>query len=140
MRDIREDLRQRLTKIAAQRGELQSRLSWLNEMENHIKAALEYERFHSESDQTNLFVEEPAEGEHSVISQFIRETLSDLNGRTLDELKLAAQQRGLEFGEKNPGRVLHFALVGMKQGGIVHRDPEGRWRLLNASGVQATVM
>jgi hypothetical protein len=136
MRDIREDLRQRLMKISAQRAEIQARLEWLNEMEAHVKAALEYERVQAESDQVGLFLEEPSDSERSVTSQFIHEVLSDLKGRTLDELKAAALRKGLTFGEKNPGRVLHFALVGMKQGGIVDRDSDGRWRLLDrTSGV-----
>lgn len=130
MRDIREDLRQRLVKITAQRAELQTRMGWLDEMEAHIKAALEYERAQAEFDQASLVFDEPSNGEHSAIAQFIRDILSDLKGRTLDELKSAAQHRGLPFGEKNPGRVLHFTLVGMKQSGIVDRDTDGRWRLL----------
>lgn len=131
MRDIREDLRQRLVKISAQRAEFQARLRWLDEMEEHIKAALEYERAHSELDvdQVSLFPEIAPEGERTATAKFIRDALSDLQPKTLDELKAAAERRGLIFGNKNPGRVLHFALVGMKQGGIVDRDHEGRWWL-----------
>lgn len=134
MRDIREDLRQRLMKITAQRGELRARLAWLDEMEGHLKAALEYERGQAEFDQTGLLFDEPVEGERSATALFIREALGDLRAHTLEELKASAHQRGLAFGEKNPGRVLHFALVGMKQGGIVDRDSEGRWRLTESGG------
>ncbi len=139
MRDIREDLRHRLTKIAVQRGELRSRLAWLDEVEAHIKALVEYERAQVEFDQPALFTDDSLEAEQSAIGKFVREALSDLRPRTLDELKATAQERGMAFGDKNPGRVLHFALVGMKQNGIVDRDTEGRWRLLSESGEQAVM-
>jgi hypothetical protein len=136
MRDIREELKQRLSQIEYQRATLRSRMVWLDEMETHIKAALEYEKMHSDPGQANLFSEEPLGVERSATGRFIREALSDLRPKTLDELKLAAEQRGMMFGEKNPGRVLHFALVGMKQSGIVERSAEGRWRLLTKPGTE----
>lgn len=54
------------------------------------------------------------------------------SGRTwsLGELKDAATLRGLRFDDgKQPGRVLHFALIGLAQRGIVEPTPTGHWRL-----------
>jgi hypothetical protein len=130
MRDIREDLRQRLTRIGLQRAELQQRLAWLGDVQEHIKAALEYETRESDTDQSMLFSEfgEP-EPDRSPLAQFLREVLSDLRPHTLEELKTAATARSLDFKGKNPGRVLHFALVGMAQSHLVESLGSGTWRL-----------
>lgn len=128
MRDIRDDLRQRLVRIGLQRAELQARFEWLGQVEGHIKAAIEYETSQAENDQSMLF-SEPSVSDHSPLGQFVREALSDLKPRSLDELKNLAASRGLDFREKNPGRVLHFTLVGMAQNNLVERLASGDWRL-----------
>lgn len=136
MRDIRDDLRQRLTKIGIQRGELQARLTWLARMQEHIEAALEYETTLSDN-QAMLFSEHVGElNRSSSLAQFIRESLADLRPRTLDELKIAANAKGLDFKDKNPGRVLHFALVGMAQSNLVESLGGGVWRLRQQSIIE----
>ena len=52
--------------------ELQARLTWLGQMQEHIKAAIEYESSQSENDQSMLF-SESAESDRSPLAQFIRE-------------------------------------------------------------------
>ena len=116
-------------KISLQRGEMQNRLIWLGEMESHIKAALEYEIAQAENDQSVLFAVDAGEIERSPVATFIREVLSDYRPRSLDDLKNQAAARRLDFKGKNPGRVLHFALVGMAQSGLVERLAGGDWRL-----------
>jgi hypothetical protein len=129
MRDIREDLRQRLTRIGIQRGELQARLTWLAAMQEHIEAAIEYEAAQSDN-QTMLFSEHAGELDRgSSLARFIRDVLSDLRPRSLEELKISATSKGLNFNGKNPGRVLHFALVGMAQSNLVESLGNGVWRL-----------
>lgn len=131
MRDIREDLRQRLQAIALQRGELQARLGWLDKAEAHVLGLLEYEKYQAQRQQEPLFTdaELPAEEERTETAQFLREVLADGRPRTLEELKKAASDRGLNFEGKNPGRVLHFALLGMAQNGIVEMVSKGVWHL-----------
>lgn len=130
MRDIREDLRQRLMRIGIQRAELQQRLVWLGNVQEHIKAALEYEISEADTDQSTLFSDlgEPG-SDRSPLAQFLREVLSDLRPHTLEELKTTATARALDFKGKNPGRVLHFALVGMAQSHLVESLGSGTWRL-----------
>lgn len=130
MRDIREDLRQRLQSIAAQRGEMQARLQWLDQAETHIKGLLEYERIQAELNQEPLFAEpiRPDE-DRTEIAQFLRDALADGAPRSLDDLKKAAAVRSINFHEKIPGRVLHFALLGMAQGGVVEMVDKGVWKL-----------
>lgn len=136
MRDIREDLRQRLQSIAIQRGQLQARLAWLDQAEANIKGLLEFEKMQVDADQQVLFEQEPPVGEEerSAIARFLRDVLMDGRPRTLDELKQAAFTRGLAFGDKNPGRVLHFALLGMAQSGIVEMVGKGIWQLGRGNG------
>jgi|SRR5471030_2712600 hypothetical protein len=135
MRDIREDLRQRLTMIAAQRGQLRAKLSWLDEAEAHIKGLLDYEHVQAEMEQPFLFDAFSEETERSPVAQFLRDALADLQPKTLDELKARALARGLDFKGKNPGRVLHFALVGMAQSGLAESLGSGSWRFNNQTRI-----
>jgi len=131
MRDIREDLRQRLVSITLQRGQLQARLRWLDDAEAHVKGLLDYEKMQAQMDQQPLFSEEelPTDTERSEVALFLRDVLADGRPRSLDELKKHAATRNIEFGEKNPGRVLHFALLGMAQSGIVEMVDKGVWQM-----------
>ncbi|MBZ5580333.1 MAG: hypothetical protein LAP40_27575 [Acidobacteriia bacterium] len=131
MRDIREDLRQRLQSIALQRGELQARMEWLDKAEAHVRGLMEYEKYQVQTQQEPLFSQDqlPAEGERTAIAQFLREALADGRSRTLEELKKSAAVRDVNFEGKNPGRVLHFALLGMAQSGVVAMVNKGVWQI-----------
>ena len=49
----------------------------------------------------------------SVLSQVLLDTLKSKSGTaSLEELKEAAVLRGIPFGDKQPGRVIHFAVLG----------------------------
>jgi len=43
---------------------------------------------------------------------------------------VSAVERGVPFGEKQPGRVIHFAMLGMAQHNLVAREENGRWKLV----------
>jgi hypothetical protein len=112
------------------RAELQQRLAWLGQVQEHIKATLDYEIQDAEGIQSLLFMEGADEVERgSPIATFLREVLSDFRPRSLDELKVMAGSRGIDFKDKNPGRVLHFALVGLAQNKMVESLGNGVWRL-----------
>jgi len=64
---------------------------------------------------------------HTALSSFILESLRD-RGKTTETLKAETKKAGISFGQKKPGRVLHFALLGMAQHGVVERV-NGTWRL-----------
>jgi hypothetical protein len=135
MRDLREDLRERLRAIAIERGALQNRLQYLDTLETQTKGILDYEtarvRAEHAADNPALFPELDSLGEKegSELSQFLRDILSDGNPRSLEDLKQAAHVRHFKFGDKNPGRVLHFALLGMSQNGLVEMVERGVWKL-----------
>ncbi len=48
---------------------------------------------------------------------------------SLEEIKDAAEEAQFDFKEKSPGRVLHWALVGMAQGGSVEKVND-RWQIV----------
>jgi hypothetical protein len=45
----------------------------------------------------------------------------------LDEIKGEIAKTDYDFGEKKPGRAIHFALLGMGQTGDVERQDDKRW-------------
>ena len=106
---------------------------WLDRVEEQVKGLLEYETVRMRlagRDQAALFPEDqPTERERSLLSQFIRDALNDGTPRSLEDLKRIAQDRGMDFGGKNPGRVLHFGLLGMAQNNLVEMVEKGVWRI-----------
>jgi len=133
VRDLREDLRQRLQALALERATLSERLAYLDQIEVQTKNLLEYEVMRIQAGsaaQQGLFTDtQIADSQRSDLSLFLRDALSDGTPRPLGYLKRAAQKRQIDFGGKNPGRVLHFALTGMAQNGIVEMEEKGVWRL-----------
>jgi hypothetical protein len=65
----------------------------------------------------------------TALAGILREQLADHKRHHLKDLAEAAVQRGYPFGAKKPGRVVHFALLGMKSGSAVQQLGDGFWRL-----------
>lgn len=63
------------------------------------------------------------------IAHLIHEILADGYVHNISEIKRVAESRGIDFGNRSAGRVLHGALTGMRQHGIVEAVPPGGWRL-----------
>jgi len=140
MRDIRRDLKERLESIAQQRSELQGTIDQLIQAENGVKALLREEerRFAASSPPAFTAIMESDSGNgYGAIKQFLLAAFNEKN-RPLDkeELKEMAKHT-LDFENKSPGRVLHFALVGMQSSGLVHRLKDGRWELTMKQEVAA---
>lgn len=102
-----------------------------NQLGGHLRIRLEEDRI----PQLGLFQPawssegEGASGEpRTELAQFLSSALSDGNNWSLGELKRLAAQNGINFGEKNPGRVIHFALLGMAQSDAVEMVEKGVWR------------
>jgi hypothetical protein len=123
-RDIRRDLRDRRDSIKKQREEYKLRLSELDQAEASVNALLEYEEQQWGGKPNRALVltspnEAPAEGNgfgRTPLSQLILGTLKDSNRALgLDDFKKHAEAIGFDFGEKSPGRTLHWALVGLAE-------------------------
>jgi len=122
MRDIRADLRERLQAIARDRA-------GLDQMEAGIKELLRIEdrrEFIASGNGNGTHVDEGGTPLKRFILTVLRHSKQPL---TVGDLKVAAAQGGYDFGEKSPGRVLHWALVGMAQGGIVEKKEDNKWHL-----------
>ncbi len=128
MRDIRSDLRERLETLQTDRRKLEKRDDMLNRLLRE-----EEERFAIR--QVSLFESNDRRPEPTTpLGQFIRETMADGQDWPLDRLKDAAQAKGIDFEGKHPGRVLHFALVGMTNKKYVEQRVNGMWRLIKQEG------
>lgn len=131
MRDIRKDLRERLESVRTKREVMQRSLSNLTAQEDVLTKLLAEEDAMWERVNPPLFenVEEKPVG--SPLSQVLLDTLKGKSApATLSELKEAAVQRGVPFGGKRPGRVIHFAMLGMAQHKLVERMEDGKWMLV----------
>lgn len=135
VRDLREEVRQRLQLILAERGQLQQRLQFLEESEKQLKQLLAFEEMRIRYEQTNMafpFVapdKQNVEADRSTLALFLKDCLLDGQSHSLGDLKAKAEDAGIEFEGKHPGRVLHFALLGMSQGGSVEMVKKGVWRM-----------
>jgi hypothetical protein len=139
MRDIRDDLRERLSEISKRRAELESQLAELDAAEVTTNSLLHREDERWAVAERNpsaapLFVSSvPLQYEgngkySSPVAKFVLRTLAEQGPSDLPSLKRAARKAGIGFGEKSPGRSLHFLLTGMRQTGRVEKDGEN-WKL-----------
>jgi hypothetical protein len=132
MRDIRKDLEERLKSIASDRASLQAKVDQLLQAEQGVKALLrqEDERFAKLSPPLFPMDKEAGSGNAGGVRQVIVTALRQKK-RPLDkdELKLLVKEMDFSFGEKSPGRVIHFALIGLKESGVVDHLKDGRWEL-----------
>lgn len=124
MRDIRIDLKERLTDLSKERAELQGRLTAIEEMESGIMALLAHEelRLSNAGAIASLVLTHPdADGNgfgSTPVSRLILDTLkTSTRPVPLAEFKRLAEEAHIDFGPKKPGRVLHWALVGLTQNG-----------------------
>ncbi len=69
------------------------------------------------------------------LGRFILETLTDVY---IDRNRLveSAKDNGIDFGGKNPGRAMHYALYGLKHNGYTQMRPPKDWAL-TAKGMEA---
>jgi hypothetical protein len=121
MRDIGPVLRERLETIARERARL-------DQMEAGIKALLKLENQELVASK-NGNGDQAAETGNTPLADFVLTTLKQAKRSvTVADLKTAASNAGFDFGQKSPGRVLHWALVGKMRSGIVEKVG-GKWRL-----------
>ena len=140
MRDIRPDLQERLQSVLNKRASLQRRLDSLAVEEALLTKLLQAED--AMYPPSTLFdaLEEaeptqpgPVHPTSAPLSEVLLDTLKEKSGTaSLDELKESATKRGFSFGAKQPGRVIHFALIGMSHHRLVERKG-GRWMLVHAA-------
>ena len=129
MRDITKDLEERIDETKKEHARLLRQILALQQNEKMLTAMLESERarWPEQAALPGMVGSNGASRSPSAFSRFLQHALSDGRPRSLDELKLLAQGQGIDFGSKTPGRVLHYALVGMQQNRMVKRLESGEW-------------
>lgn len=129
MRDIRQDLRERRDSVRTKKAAMLAAAERLAVQEQTLDKLIEEEDAMWEKISPPLF--ERTEPQGSVLSTVLLETLKSKGGVAwLGELKESAVERGVPFGDKQPGRVIHFAMLGMAQHHLVAREADGRWKLV----------
>jgi hypothetical protein len=135
MRDIRDDLAERLQVLARERRRLLADLKALDVQEASVKALLEGEDRRFGGDGLPLGDDDAKSAAGSPTSVFRRFALDCLNSGkdwSLSQMSKEAIERGLITASegRSMGRSLHAALLGLKQQGLVEIPEPGHWRLV----------
>jgi hypothetical protein len=143
MRDIRQDLRERLAAIDNDRVVLQNQLDMLSAREASIKAMLADEesriRANGASNMDLPFERVPLVGGMQM-TEIIKAVL---RGRrlTFDEVKDEVLKTHFNFGDdQKPGRVVHGGLLSLIRTEELTKDADGRYGLLIRNGLPAREM
>jgi len=141
MRDIREDLRERLDALAADRLRAQEQLTAIESLENNVKATLREEETRIARLSANRaalpFPESLPSESPLFVGPVIKGVMKSKN-RPLgsDEIRdEILNAKSFDFSDKAPGRVIHFGLVSLKNGGEVEQLSDGRWIITGRSGI-----
>ncbi len=126
MRDIRSDLKERLSQCLTEERTLEARLDAVREKAEGIQALLKDE----EDRYANSIVPLFPDGDTGRLRKLIVHVF-EAQRRPLDleEIKGEIAKTDYNFGEKKPGRAIHFALVGMGQTGELERLADKRWAM-----------
>lgn len=133
VKNITADLQERLAEIADEQTRLQRELDTLADRESTLKSLLEIEASRWGQGQQQRMLPENGNGHGSSDSKygnFLIQAL-DQGEHNLAYLKRLAKDMQIDFGNKSPGRTLHFALVGLKRSGVVERTEDDNWTLAN---------
>jgi hypothetical protein len=138
MRDIREDLRERIDALAREKQNKEIEIAAIDQKIAMLDGLLQ-----QEEERQNPVMQVPltfatkynirsmrADRYSSPLSLAVLHVFQTHNPAHLEQFKAQAIKDGVEFGGKHPGRMIHFLLIGMEQNGLVKRTDDGRWRLV----------
>ena len=132
MRNLRTDQEDRLREVDEEQRRIEFRINQLQEVENALRVLLQEETLRIGGQQLALLPLKAVNGKRTIgktrISAFLLKVLAVGQPRPLRMLTELARAEGIDFENKNPSRVLHFALIGLQRNGYALRD-NGVWRL-----------
>jgi serine phosphatase RsbU (regulator of sigma subunit) len=133
MKNITQELQERLDEVKRQKVILQKELENLVTTEAGLKSLLEHEqrRWGQMTMLPNQQMHVPKTGS-TPLSKFLLDSLKRGN-KSVHLLKDEALALGLLKNSKYPNRSVHFALVALKRGGLVEKTGEF-WHLKETSG------
>lgn len=128
MRDISNDLQERLLTVEGEITQLRTRLAGLEERKKAIRALLDAESAQWPQQSTHQEIK-PRPITTKKLSDIAMELFSKENAEwSGDAIAKYAQKQGFDFNGSSPGRVTHFTLVGMAKSGLIEGLGDGRWR------------
>ena len=136
MQDIRQELRERIKQTQDRRDQLRQELEQLDATEQSLQAVLNAENdlwkrltpIPSLFQQANTPDEQSSKGS-STLPGLLTEFMRNGAAWSVDDFKAELQKRAYPFGDKAPGRVINFALVGLVNHDKALKLDDGRWRL-----------
>jgi hypothetical protein len=136
MEDVRPYLRERLKQLEEHQDRIRQELATVEMTVSGLRAVIkaEDELWRQLSPTPDLFHQEAQHNNSTgtlppLLTEFLRE-----RPLTLDQLKQKLDERGYSFGDKSPGRVVNFALVGLLKRNSVNKLDDGRWELKDKGG------
>ena len=135
MRDIRDDLKERLETIEKEKAnasiKLERTLLELDARERVLEDLLRQENVRAHEGQPELFIASLlTEAEHETpLTRFILQAMADGQVWSLEKLKARAEEAGIMTDTDSPGRSLHGALLALKARGLSEIMEKGVWRL-----------
>lgn len=133
MRDIRDDLRERVAVLEKEQKELEKRLEAVQAQREALRSLLEDEEARWRQFQSSGPQEAPSHfgNGHPVglnpLAGLVYNLLSDGDVWLPSQLTSAAIRRDFPFGQKSPGRVVHAACLSLLREGLAEQA-EGGWR------------
>ena len=133
MKDLKDELAQRLQKVRDERKQLTDRLNRLVQLEQAIDLLINEEDFSTGTGQLSPLPVKAIIGPNVIgrteLSRLIVKALADGKPRSLTDLVQLAKNENFNFFDKSPKRVLHFALVGLQYNGYARMLERSIWQL-----------
>ncbi|MFH1381432.1 MAG: hypothetical protein ABIH70_00880 [Chloroflexota bacterium] len=143
MKALKEELLQRLQAAKDERNRLMHRLEAVEELEKAIDLIIREEDLRTRETQLTLIQVKNVNGRKVIgrtkLSQFIVKALADGKPKPIAELAELAKVEGIDFQNKAPKRVLHFALIGLSHNNYARMVEKSVWQLTEkAIAIQST--
>ena len=134
MQDIRQELKERIRQNLEEEEKLQQQLAHRQAVGKGLVLALESENAFWERLVLSAPLFQNAEAAATkngsgTLPALLLNLLRNGEVWTVDQFKTELDKRGYPFGDKAPGRVINFALVGMLNHGAVKKLGDKRWEI-----------
>jgi hypothetical protein len=144
VKNLRDELLERLERVRGEHGQLTQRLNRLIELEQAIDLLIREEDLRIQTTQLSLLPVKAVNGRKVIgrteLSRFIVRALADGKSRSLNELVDMAKNENISFDNKSPKRVLHFALVGLKRNNYARTPSKSVWQLTEKAIIKPTTI
>jgi len=143
VKNLKDELLQRLEKVKGEHAQLTQRLTRLVELEQALELLIKEEDLQTQATQLALLGVKAINGRKVIgrteLSRFIVRALADGKARSLNELVDMAKNESISFNNKAPKRVLHFALVGLKRNNYAKTVNKGIWQLTEKAIIKPAI-